>query len=138
MPSRISITLLICILGAAVAIGALFLPPRETASSTPETGYAITAALADDSSGENEPEIIEISIEAFRFTDPGEVAPGQQIRVVNNDSMPHTLTADDDTFDTGLLQPGESALFTAPDSAGSFSFFCEVHPSMTGALNVAA
>ena len=136
MSSRISLTLLICLIGAAVTIGALFLPPRETASSSPEPGYAITDALAEDDDADAQP--VEVSIEAFRFTDPGQVTAGQEIVVVNNDSVPHTLTADDGSFDTGLLQPGESAVITAPATAGSFSFFCEVHPGMTGALDVAA
>lgn len=134
MSSRISLTLLICIIGAAITVGALFLPAREAASPTPEPGYGFTESLTDDG-GEAQP--VEVSIEAFRFTDPGTVSAGQEIVVVNNDSVPHTLTADDGSFDTGLLQPGQSAVITAP-AAGSFSFFCEVHPGMTGVLDVAA
>lgn len=141
MSSRISITLLICMLGAAVAIGALFLPARDVASPTPEPGYAITETLTDDSSdsgGSDSSQPVAVSIEAFTFTDPGRVAAGQEIVVTNNDSVPHTLTADDGSFDTGLLQPGESAVIAAPATGGAFSFFCEVHPSMTGVLDVAA
>lgn len=129
MPSRISITLLICILGAAVAVGALFLPPRDTASPAPSPAPADTAA---------EPGPVEVSIEAFTFTPTSSLSGGQQVLVTNNDSVPHTLTADDGSFDTGLLQPGEQGLITVPNSPGEFTFFCEVHPAMTGAFSVDA
>jgi plastocyanin len=36
------------------------------------------------------------------------VAPGTTVRFVNNDSEPHTATADNGLFDTGVLQPGSS------------------------------
>ena len=122
MPSRISSTLLICILGAAVAVGALFLPARDTAAPpTPQTSGPA-----------------QVSIQAFTFTDVGPLQPGQELVVTNNDSVPHTLTANDGSFDTGLLQPGEQAVIAAPSSAGAFAFFCEVHPAMTGELVVAA
>lgn len=129
MPSRISITLLICILGAAVAVGALFLPPRDSAAPAPAPAPASVTA-------ESGP--VEVSIEAFTFTEAGPLSAGQQVLVTNNDSVPHTLTADDGSFDTGLLQPGDQAVITVPNSSGEFSFFCEVHPAMTGAFSVEA
>ncbi len=127
MPSRISITLLICLIGAAVAVGALFLPPRDLASpSQPAPATALTAASGP----------AEVSIESFTFTATSALRPGQIVVVTNNDSVPHTLTADDGSFDTGLLQPGAQASITVPGQPGEFTFFCEVHPAMTGSFTI--
>lgn len=127
MSSRISITLLICIVGAAITVGALFLPPLESATPAPAPVDA-TAATGP----------AEVSIEAFTFTQTSLLSSGQEVLVTNNDSVPHTLTADDGSFDTGLLQPGDQAVVTVPTAPGEFSFFCEVHPAMTGSFSVEA
>jgi plastocyanin len=67
----------------------------------------------------------------------------QQISIRAGDSISftdagkeiHTFTADDGSFDTGTLSPGEakSVVF---DHAGSFSYHCSLHPWMTGTVIV--
>jgi plastocyanin len=52
------------------------------------------------------------------------------------DEEAHTATADDDTFDTGVLSDeGDTGEFTF-DEAGEFSYFCEIHPEMLGLVTV--
>jgi plastocyanin len=65
----------------------------------------------------------------FRF-DPDRltVAAGTTPLVANVGGKPHTLTADDGSFDTGTIDPGGSAKVTAPDAPGSYSYRCTVHP----------
>lgn len=62
-----------------------------------------------------------------------EIRVGDRVTWTNRDSVEHNAT--DGSFDTGLLAEGESASirFTAP---GTYAFFCEPHPSMTGTVIV--
>jgi plastocyanin len=61
------------------------------------------------------------------------IQPGQSITFVNQDDDPHTATGSD--WDTGTLQPGESATI-AFDSPGEFAYSCQIHPVMTGTILV--
>jgi plastocyanin len=63
------------------------------------------------------------------------VAPGTTVRFVNNDTVPHTATADNGVFDTGVLQPGYS-LDVVLDGAGTVPYHCELHPEMQGSIVV--
>jgi plastocyanin len=81
----------------------------------------------------------------LRF-DPSEltVAAGTTLLVANVGGKPHTLTADDGSFDTGIVDPGaEGGRFAGKnasvtlDKAGTFKFHCEVHPAaMKGVVTV--
>jgi plastocyanin len=65
------------------------------------------------------------------------VHPGQTVTVVNHDSATHTLTAaGGSTFDTGAINPGKTATFTAPATAGTYPYVCSIHASMHGTLTV--
>lgn len=80
-----------------------------------------------------------ISIQDFAFN-PSEcwVDAGDTITFVNNDQAPHTATSDDGSaFDTGTLQPGQSASVTF-NTAGSFPYHCNIHPSMQALITVRA
>lgn len=61
------------------------------------------------------------------------VAPGETVTWFNDDDKPHTATGAD--FDTGPIQPGESATVTF-DEGGSFAYSCQFHPMMTGSVEV--
>jgi plastocyanin len=64
-----------------------------------------------------------------------EIAAGGTVEWTNNDSESHTATASDGTFDSGILAPG--ATFTQSfDTAGTFPFFCQIHPEMQGTITV--
>ncbi len=63
------------------------------------------------------------------------VTVGQTVTFTNNDSITHTVTADDNSFDSGNVAPG--ATFTKTfETAGSFSYHCSIHPSMKGIVEV--
>jgi plastocyanin len=72
------------------------------------------------------------------------VAAGTTLLVANVGGKPHTLTADDGSFDTGLVEPGaQGGRFSGKNAsitlnqAGTFKFHCEVHPAaMKGVVTV--
>jgi plastocyanin len=80
-----------------------------------------------------------VEIESSRFA-PEEltVDAGTSVEFVNLDGFDHTVTSDDGSaleFDSGALGQDES--FTqAFDEAGSFDYFCQIHPTMRGTITV--
>lgn len=63
------------------------------------------------------------------------VSPGQTVSFVNNDNINHTVTAIDNSFDIGVLVPGETYTKTF-DSPVIVSYYCKLHPSMQGRIEV--
>ena len=79
----------------------------------------------------------DITISNFNFSPSSfTVNVGQKISVVNKDSVQHSLTSDDKSFDTRLLSTGREGSFTAPTVPGTYKFHCAPHPDMTGTLIV--
>ena len=87
------------------------------------------------------------SIQGSPDYDPEEltVAAGSDVTVMNQDTLPHTVTSGTgpqdptsaQTFDTSLINGGESAtLSLAQVAAGQYDYHCMVHPYMTGKLVV--
>ena len=75
-------------------------------------------------------------IRDFAFT-PGnlQVPVGAKLTWTNYDDAPHSATAKDGTWDTGILNKGESKTLTF-DKAGDYTYYCTVHPSMVARLQV--
>ena len=67
---------------------------------------------------------------------PANLHVGDTITFVNKDTLPHTVTARDNSFNL-RLPPGQSATLTL-GKAGAFNFYCIYHPAMRGTLKVAA
>jgi plastocyanin len=61
---------------------------------------------------------------------------GQRVIWQNADTMTHTATAGGGVFDTGLLARATGSAPITLDAAGTFPYFCGLHPSMTGTLTV--
>jgi plastocyanin len=64
-----------------------------------------------------------------------EIAVGTTIEWKNDDPVPHTVTADDNSFDSGLIDGGQvwRYTFTRP---GSYPIHCTPHPFMTATIVV--
>ena len=63
------------------------------------------------------------------------VAVGTTVKWVNHDDIPHTVMASDESFRSKALDTDDSYSFTF-SSAGTFSYFCGLHPQMTGKIIV--
>lgn len=118
----------------------------ETAPAGQESGSAEASegeAGAEGEPAESEPapsgeprksekvQIVEFSYEP----DPVVVQAGGKVIWQNEDTAPHTATADDGSFDTGTIEKGKlgSATFKEP---GTFTYHCEIHPAMHGTVEV--
>jgi plastocyanin len=64
------------------------------------------------------------------------VAAGSELRWSNRDTAPHTVSADGDEFDTGTFGRGEERTVRF-ERAGTFHYFCRLHPFMRGTVVVA-
>ncbi len=71
---------------------------------------------------------------------PASVSGGSTITWNNVDNSPHTATADDGSFDTGIINGGSSgsALISASTGTRTIPYHCNVHPEMRGSLQVIA
>lgn len=78
----------------------------------------------------------EIAISNFTFSPASlTVKVGDSVTWTNQDSMGHSVTADDSSFDTGVFTNGESKTVTF-SKAGTYTYHCSVHPNMHGTIVV--
>lgn len=70
---------------------------------------------------------VPITISNFAF-DPAalEVKVGTTVTWTNNDSVGHTVTADDGAFNSGILRKGDTFLFTFT-TPGAYAYYCKPH-----------
>jgi LPXTG-motif cell wall-anchored protein len=79
-----------------------------------------------------------VTIADFHFSPSATtVHVGDTITWTNNGPSGHTATAGDGSFDTGVLQKGQSASHTFT-KAGTFAYVCRIHPFMHGTIVVLA
>lgn len=60
---------------------------------------------------------------------------GDTVTWTNADAQAHTASANDGSWDTGVVAGGGSAAVTF-SAAGTFPYHCDIHPAMTGTLVV--
>jgi plastocyanin len=64
--------------------------------------------------------------------------PGQVVTVYNYDQILHHIVADDNGFDTGIMNPGGCFSVTAGDAGTTISYHCTLHSRMKGKIVVDA
>jgi plastocyanin len=90
------------------------------------------------------PRTVKIIIKDFKYNGgtPVTITAGDSVVWFNADDVPHTATSSGDSeqsFDTGILQPGEVSeptVFLNGSGAKGFPYSCGVHPRMSGTLIV--
>jgi plastocyanin len=77
-----------------------------------------------------------IQIQKFAFT-PKEitVAPGTTVAWTNRDETPHTISAPDQHFVSKAMDTDDHVEYTFT-TEGDFTYFCTLHPFMTGIVHV--
>src|ERR671936_3082773 len=79
-----------------------------------------------------------VDMSSFSFKAPEtHILPGQTVLWTNSDPVQHTVTADDSSVDSGLVDPGGtfSMSFDAP---GVYQYYCQPHggPGLVGMSGV--
>lgn len=78
----------------------------------------------------------EVTIDNFTFGPPElTVAVGTTVKWVNHDDIPHTVVDKNKAFRSKALDTDDSFSFTFA-SAGTFDYFCGLHPHMVGKIIV--
>ena len=96
---------------------------------------ACAGSGSDQTTDSSSTEAVVITIEGFSFGEPVQIGIGAEVTVANADSVPHTWTSDDGIFDSGSIDPGGEFSVTFAE-AGTYEFFCQIHPTMTGSITV--
>ena len=77
-----------------------------------------------------------VTIDNFTFTAPElTIAAGTTVKWVNHDDIPHNVVNKDKLFRSKALDTDDSYSFTFA-SAGTFDYFCGLHPKMLGKIIV--
>jgi amicyanin len=77
-----------------------------------------------------------VTIDNFTFTPPElTVAVGTTVKWVNHDDIPHLVVNKDKAFRAKALDTDDSFSYTFT-SAGTFDYFCALHPHMVGKVIV--
>lgn len=134
----------LAVLATAAALGATACSAPGTAStpSTPAASSPATAAPMDPGMAmgtatetPGTAAAVTVHIKGFAYSDPGPIAPGATVMVMNMDSQAHTVTADDGSFNA-VAGAGQSVTFTAPAKPGTYPYHCQYHSNMHGTLTV--
>lgn len=106
---------------------------ESTAGSTAPGGETTESepAPSGEAAKSEKVQIVEFSYEP----DPVVVQVGGKVIWQNEDTAPHTATADDGSFDTGTIEKGKLGSATFKE-AGTFTYHCEIHPTMHGTVEV--
>jgi amicyanin len=123
---------LVVMIGLTVGGGSM----RRTATvGMPQAQETVIQALSAQNA---ELSLVKVSIANFEF-EPKElvVAAGTTVTWVNADDVPHTVTstASPQRFDSKTLDTDDKFSFEFK-AAGTFDYFCKVHPNMTGKVVV--
>ena len=110
--------------------GSTTLPAKQNPAETTTPAESTAPALNSTTTRGTLP----ITVQGF---DPAQlsIASGTTLKIVNTDNEAHTATADNDLFDTGVLNPGESKEVYF-EGAGSVTYHDELNPDMKGSIVV--
>ena len=114
-------------LAGSMALATLLVPTLQPAAQTKSPTLPMNVAKADGP---------QVRIEEFHFTPATLTVPvGTTVTWTNNDGTLHTVTSATKVFTSAGLDDGGafSYTFTSP---GTYSYFCKLHPHMTGTIVV--
>jgi plastocyanin len=82
------------------------------------------------------PASVNVNIDNFSFGPATITVPvGTRITWINRDDIPHTVVSASGAFKSKVLDTNDKFSFTF-SNAGTFEYYCSVHPKMTGKVVV--
>jgi plastocyanin len=132
-----------CSASLAAAMGAMFIllvgSPGVIANTREMVGMVILltgSPRVTASARQSAPATAEVKIDNFSFGPQTlTVAAGTTVTWTNRDDIPHTVVADDKSFKSKVLDTDEKFSYTFA-KAGTYPYFCSIHPKMTGKVVV--
>jgi len=138
----IAVVVIAIIAGAVLFLGGQSLGPSvsPTPTGTVQEQLSPTDAVMKEEGQATDEAMMEkevsIDIANFAFLPKTmTLKKGATVTWINQDTVAHTATADDASFDTGLLAKGESGSVTF-DKPGTYSYHCTPHPNMKATIVV--
>jgi plastocyanin len=124
MRIRLLFILALCLVAAACSSTSSPAPSSAAASAVASTSAAAGGTTA-------------VSIKGFAF-DPTTIQAkvGDSITWTNQDSVPHTVTLDDKSVDSGNINGSGGTFSHAFSQAGTFTYHCSIHPTMKATVTV--
>lgn len=97
----------------------------------------VAVGLSVRAGGETQtPPPAEVKIDNFSFAPMSVTVPvGTTITWTNRDDIPHTVVSTEKVFKSKVLDTDDKFSFTFT-KAGTYPYFCSVHPKMTGQVVV--
>jgi len=96
----------------------------------------LSAASSYSSTKTPQPTTAEVKVDNFSFGPATlTVAVGTTVTWTNRDDIPHTIVSTEKIFKSKVLDTDEKFSFTF-DKAGTYPYFCSIHPKMTGSVVV--
>jgi plastocyanin len=95
-------------------------PPVKTDGSVVVKPFQ--AAVEETDSQEMSIEVVDSAYQPGEIT----IAPGTTVVWTQTGSLPHTVTADDGSFDSGDMSSGDTFSFTFEEE-GTYPYYCEYH-----------
>jgi len=78
----------------------------------------------------------QVKIDNFSFAPATiTVSAGTSVRWVNHDDIPHNVVSEDKSFKSKVLDTDEEFTYTFA-KPGTYTYFCSIHPKMTGKVVV--
>ncbi len=109
------------LVNTAAALSAAVFTPKSLSRAIASNGAPITH---------------NVEIRKFKFVpDRLSAKPGDTIVWTNLDIAPHTATANDRSWDTGMIKKGQSKSLTVSEIQSS-GYFCRFHPHMKGDVQI--
>jgi amicyanin len=114
-------------------VAARFTPGRAVIAAI-LLGPVVGALLAFGTLAAEEANVVKI--DNFTFTPPElTVAVGTTVKWVNHDDIPHTVVDKNKAYRSKALDTDDAYSYTFA-SAGTFDYFCGLHPHMVGKIIV--
>ena len=102
------------------------------------TGFSVMAVAGEmkdmgtSGAGQNKIEIKDFAFNPQTITDKS----GEKITWINRDEEPHTVVSVEKQFKKSTALDTHQEFTIVPGAPGTYSYFCSVHPKMTGTIIV--
>ena len=122
---------------APTTAGVASVPPAATAApATAAPAVSEAPKLCDDVTQDAPATEVEASVADFTWSGPVEAKVGQVVTWTNGDTAPHGVETDESGCKMNGSIAANAKRSLVFNEAGTFSFFCFVHPGMKGSITI--